>query len=199
MSRNLICAFLFLASLIATTECHASADCIGVALNQKEFATNLRSFFGPLKVNWFWSNGDAAKEAFEGIYLNDSLQYLDDNHTFVSGCRMHSCTEKVAVIAECPSTFLAIGILHSDCAEARPSSECWKNDILTIFFNDKNKSQYGRHAIEQWAKEEISKQAVKFGASEEINTIEYRSQSNKLIQSINGTDPVPQPNKKPTD
>src|SRR5579885_1097961 len=102
-------SFLFLALALFTIACHAGNGCSTFA-DDSRLASALKSFFGKTNVSWFWSNGSAADEALAGVQLSDVLQYLDNDHTFMSGCRPHSCTDKVAIVSDCQGTLLTIGI-----------------------------------------------------------------------------------------
>lgn len=159
---------LFFMLALATTVCHAGNNCADPLSDAKQ---NLSSFFGKTKVSWFWANGAAADEAFAAIGLSENLRYLDDSHSFVSGCRAHSCTDKVAIVAACSGKPISIGILHGDT----------DTYVLTIYFNDENKDQYGRSILEKWAQQEVAGlKSLKI----KITSIEYRSQSGQLLQAI---------------
>lgn len=161
-------SILFLALILTTTACYAGNNCADPLSDAK---SNLSSFFGKTRVSWFWNNGYAADEAFAGIELSENLRYLDKNHSFASSCRAHSCTDKVAIVAECSGKPISIGILHGFTEDY----------VLTIYFSDENKDQYGRSVLERWAQEEV----LGFKSSKvTIASIEYRSQSNKPLQPI---------------
>jgi len=56
--------------------------------------------------------------------------------------------EKAVAIVACPSTILAVGILHFSC-----SRSCSNDATVTLFFNDKNKALQGQPELEAWGKE----------------------------------------------
>ena len=74
--------------------------------------------------------------------------------------------EKAAAVIACPSTIVAVAILHFNCAK-----NCDKDATVTIFFDKNNKTRQGQTELEAWGKEKAE-------ADEEKYSFQYRTQSN---------------------
>lgn len=171
--------FLALALVLTASLCHAGDFCSYSNTNQlfwdKAFKQDIQNFFGKQKASYYWANGDLTRQAMEGLGgPADMLANLGNNLVLASACRAHSCTEKAAAILQCPSRILAVGIIHFNCAIQPHPFDCSSNAMLTLFFDDRNRDQAGRVALEDWGRSKTA---------EDRKTIqyEYRSQHGKLL------------------
>lgn len=87
---------------------------------------------------------------------------LGDGTRLLSGCRRHSCDEKVAVVLSPRDEVLAVGLVHFRCRLAGPHdprrrhqrTECDEDQTLTLFLRPDGA---WREAIERWAEGELGR------------------------------------------
>ena len=145
----------------------------------KAFTASIHAFFGNQRSSYFGSDAKLSEVALEGLGgpPND-LMPLGKNLVLVSACRVHDCQEKAAAIIACPSTILAVGIIHRDIFDLNKSFPHVAGvtlGIVTIFVSDHNPKQLGLSTLEAWGKD----QTERYGES---HGVEYRSQSNNRIE-----------------
>ena len=115
----------------------------------------------------------------KGLAPPDNIRQLGPKLIMASACRAHSCMEKAVAIVACPSTILAVGILHFSC-----SRSCSNDATVTLFLNDKNKALQGQPELEAWGKEAAESENKGF-------TYQFRTQSNKPLQPTGQQPPRP--------
>ena len=173
-----------LLALFFSTVCSAQDFCAYKNTNQlvwdKVFHLHVKQFFGAARDGLYWKNGLLSDQVIEGLGgPDDDIKQLGPKLVMATACRAHSCDEKAVVLVACPSTILAVGVLHFSC-----SRTCSSDATVTLFFNDKNTILQGRTELEAWGKKAAESENKSF-------TYQYRTQSNKSLQPTN--QPLPRP------
>ena len=181
---DIVRTWTLLTALFFPFACSAQNFCAYKNTNQlvwdKDFQQHVKQFFGSERDGLYWKNGLLSDQAIEGLGgPADDIRQLGPKLVMASACRAHSCMEKAAAIIACPSTVLAVGILHFSC-----SRSCSSDATVTLFFSDKNKTLQGRPELEAWGKRAAESEDKRF-------TYQLRTQSNKPLQPT--AQPLPRP------
>lgn len=116
-------------------------------------------FFGAERGVFYWTDGSVSEQVIAGLGgpPND-LERLRDGLVMGSACRAHSCDERAAVIVQCPSTIVAVGVKHFPCAFEPEGDHCDLTPTFTIF-SAPGAPGLARERLEEWARTE-SRNAV---------------------------------------
>lgn len=143
-----IIALATLSSVGSAKDFCAYGDTNGLVWD-KQFETSVRRFFGPEKIEYFYSRRTTANQVLTGLGgPPDKLQRLDDKLVLASACRAHSCIEKAAVVIACPNTLVAVGIFHYKCGAKDREENCAAKPHLTVYSGGDN--EMARDAIQSW-------------------------------------------------
>ena len=151
--RNFVAAIAL--SLLASTNLHAETP----AGNHQA----LSSFFGEERGDYIIPGGlvvDQFGEALSGP--PNQPRTLADGTTLISGCRLHSCVEKGAVVVNKQGELKAAGLIHFSCAKAkggRRDANCSDIATFTLFVPRKNQNVFAETAVIEWA-HEVARDAV---------------------------------------
>lgn len=115
-----------------------------------EFEAAVHDYFGGERGDFYWPDGVVAEQVIEGLGgpPND-IERLPGGLVMGSACRAHSCMERAAVIARCPSTVVAFGVKYFPCGAAR----CDSLPSFTIF-SAPGAPQVARQRLEEWVRSE---------------------------------------------
>lgn len=139
--------------LAACVPARGSDFCANTNMNQlvwePGFEEAVGDFFGAERGEFFWTDGPVSEQAIAGLGgpPND-LERLRGGLVMGSACRAHSCDERAAVIVQCPSTIVAVGVKHFPCVFENAEGPCDLIPTFTIF-----------SVLEEWARAE-SRNAV---------------------------------------
>lgn len=105
------------------------------APNVANLPPSLRAFFGTMRGDFFLPRHLISQQVMLGLSIPDPLPKqrsvtVPDGMTLISGCRLHSCDEKAAVVVDGRGNVSGAALINFRC---RPSGMCWKEPILTIF------------------------------------------------------------------
>lgn len=164
--------FLLIGVLAACVPARKSDFCANTDMNQlvwePGFDEAVDDFFGAERGDFYWADGPVSDQVIAGLGgpPND-LERLHGGLVMGSACRAHSCTERAAVIVECPSTIVAVGVKHFPCAFDPAGGRC---DLIPAFtiFSAPGAPEVARERLEEWARTEA-------GNAVPAPTIEYRA------------------------
>lgn len=132
----------------------AHHDTNGLVWN-KAFEAGIRSYFGGQKAYLFWKGATIADQVIAGLGgPPDQLVRLDEDTVLASACRAHSCMEKAAVVIDCPSKVVAVGVVHY-CSANKPG--CVEQPELTLYLDGRN--QLAHRALKEWAAKELGEKS----------------------------------------
>lgn len=120
----------------------------------KAFQGSIRKYFSGRKAFIFYQNATIADQVMSGLGgPPDAFTRIDDKTVIASACRAHSCTEKAAVVIDCPSGIAAVAVIHY-CSTEREG--CYDQPELTLFSDGSNKRAHA--ALKQWAARVLGEQ-----------------------------------------
>lgn len=149
---------LLIGVLAACVPARRSDFCANTDMNQlvwaRGFEEALDDFFGAERGVYYWADAPVSEQVLSGLGgpPND-LERLRGGLVMGSACRAHSCDERAAVIVQCPSTIVAVGVKHFPCAFERAEDPC---DLIPTFtiFSAPGAPGLARERLEEWARTE---------------------------------------------
>jgi hypothetical protein len=118
------------------------------------FEEAVNDFFGAERGVYYWVGGRVSEQVIAGLGgpPND-LERLSGGLVMGSACRAHSCGERAAVIVQCPSTIVAVGVKHFPGAFERAEGLDDLTPTFTIF-SAPGAPGLARERLEEWARTE---------------------------------------------
>lgn len=149
---------LLIGALAACAPARSSDFCANTNMNQlvwePGFQEAVDDFFGGERGTFYWANALLSEQVISGLGgpPND-LERLRGGLVMGSACRWQSCMERAAVIIQCPSTIIAVGVKHFPSAfEPAHASR----DLIPAFtiFSAPGAPGLARERLEEWARTE---------------------------------------------
>jgi hypothetical protein len=155
---------LLIGVLAACAPARRSDFCANTDMNQlvwePGFEEAVDDFFGAERGDFYWEGGPVSEQVIAGLGgpPND-LERLRGGMVMGSACRAHSCDERAAVIVQCPSTIVAVGVKHFPCAFEHAGGRC---DLIPTFtiFSAPGAPDLARERLEEWARTEWGNAAL---------------------------------------
>jgi hypothetical protein len=120
--------------------------------SSEAFISSIKSQFGGKRISFFYKRGILSDQILEGLSHFAPERTLRDGRHLVSGCRPHSCTEKVAVVATPQGKALAVGFINYRCEFLKGHSQnCSRRPRLTLVVPSRNNMASVLEPIRQWA------------------------------------------------
>ncbi len=163
---------LLIGVLAACVPARRSDFCANTDMNQLAWAPGfeeaVNDFFGAERGDFYWVDGPVSEQVLAGLGgpPND-LERLGGGLVMGSACRAHSCDERAAVIVQCPSTIVAVGVKHFPCGVEPGEGLCDFIPTFTIFIAP-GAPGLARERLEEWARTESGNAAL-------APRIEYRA------------------------
>jgi uncharacterized protein len=82
----------------------------------------------------------------------DNARILGDGSRLYTACRVHSCTQKAAIVFAPDGAIVAAGALEMQC----PELSCVNRQVLTIFVRSEADRETAGKAIQAWASEAVT-------------------------------------------
>jgi hypothetical protein len=157
---------LLIGALTSCIPARRSDFCANTDMNQLAwtpgFEEAVDDFFGAERGDFYWPDGPVSDQVLAGLGgPPDDLERLRGGLVMGSACRAHSCPERAAVIVQCPSTIIAVGVKHFRCG----SEDCDSLPTFTIF-SAPGAPKLARERLEGWARTE---------SGNAVPRIEYRA------------------------
>lgn len=149
---------LLIGVLAACVPARKSDFCANTNMNQlvwePGFEEAVGDFFGAEHGDFYEPGTPVSDQVLAGLGgpPND-LERLRDGLVMGSACRPHSCTERAAVIVQCPSTIVAAGVKHFRCRSEHAGVRCDSLPMFTIF-SAPGAPELARQRLEEWARTE---------------------------------------------
>jgi len=108
----------------------------------------------------------------------DHPSKIGDRYRFTA-CQAHSCTQKGAAVLDPVGRLVALALLHSSCGDARPATDCYSHDTLTVFTRAPAEPDVVND-LSSWASSEIAHEYALLGLratsldAVKIETVRYR-------------------------
>lgn len=149
-------------SLALVTDGGVKADDANPVRDQQAAFAALKTFGPKTRGDYIIRNGRIRDQIGEGLSLGASRTVLSDGRLLLDGCRVHSCTEKAAVIVSKAGRAEAAALIDFACpyqpdrrkrATKEPQVVCRKEDDprLTIFLPRDNPMHELEAPLAAWA------------------------------------------------
>jgi len=112
------------------------------------FSSHIEKFFGDKRDTYFWENGTIAEQFQVGLGGPPNDVVLVAEKTFiVSACRLHSCDEKSAYIANKKyELFAVLAYLCTD--ENGKTDRCYAGQLVIFYRNEEAKEALEEYLID---------------------------------------------------
>ena len=146
MTRK-ISAFVSLAMTLAAPVWAATDPVPPIALGK-----SVHREFGGIRHDYFFP-GRVSDQINLGQSIPNPPKLLPEGNTLISGCRVHSCDEKTAVIATGAGVMLAAGMIYLRCVpeKVERAQGCKMVTHLRIFLKQKNNRPDFVQELKEWA------------------------------------------------
>lgn len=149
---------LLIGVLAACVPARKSDFCANTDMNQlvwePGFEEAVDDYFGEERGDFYWADGLVSDQVITGLGgpPND-LERLGGGLVIGSACRAHSCPERAAVIVQCPSTIVAVGVKHFRCSSEPGRVFCDSLPTFTIF-SPPGAPELARERLTEWVRTE---------------------------------------------
>lgn len=119
------------------------------------FERAVETFLGRDKVRYLYEGRLSDQQLAVLGGPPDEPTRIGDLYRFTA-CRAHSCPEKGVAVLRPDGGIVALGILHSDCAELRHANGCYARNTLTVFVPRPDPSREVLDNLKTWAATEVA-------------------------------------------
>lgn len=116
-------------------------------------ATSLQQGLGAMRGSYLMPDALVSSQILQSIGIPDRTERLDDGNYLLSGCRMHSCDEKAAIIANPDGKMVASALIHFHCHVVRGGEvDCDSAPRLTLFLKSDPHRDILSQELKSWAR-----------------------------------------------
>ena len=116
---------------------------------------SLRHCLGSMRGSYLNPGARVSDQILESMGIPNKTTRLPDGNFLLSGCRVHSCDEKSAIIATPEGAVVAAGLIHFQCHMARRGIvDCADAPHLTLFVKPNSDRDVLSGELESWARRE---------------------------------------------
>ena len=129
-----------------------ASDVGSVRIPMQVLVKSLRRDFGAMRGSYLMPDALVSEQILESMGVPDQTFGLSDGNYLVSGCRVHSCDEKSAIIANSDGTPMASALIHFHCHVAKHGVvNCDVSPRLTLFLKPSSDQVLLSQELEAWA------------------------------------------------
>jgi len=127
------------------------------------FRQALAQFLGERQAAYLWEGGSVLGQARAVLGgPPDAPTLVGDLYRFTA-CRLHSCTEKGAVVLTSSGEIRAVAVLHSACAMAPRPARCAERTRLAVYLHPDADRALVVGDLSHWAEDAVARQYTPAG------------------------------------